>query len=277
LQNRIPRKFGRRFRGSGRPRRRRGRRSLKRGIFLLPNLLTTGSLFAGFYSIIASIQDNYWWASLAILIAIVLDGLDGTVARLTKSSSPFGLQYDSLCDLTAFGVAPAVLIYGWALAPFGRIGWLAAFIFAACGALRLARFNVLALAGGGTADFRGLPIPAAAGVLASIIFLAEDLQIAPYVPLSLIAALAYLLAFLMVSTVRYRAFKDLGTPLKRPFRVLVGAVLALFVAAAIPQIVACLVMVGYAASGPLSLVFRWSRAKEAPASAPAENPPESLR
>ena len=252
--------FRDRFRGRFRRRRRRGRGgSLKRGVFLLPNLLTTGSLFAGFYAIIASIQEHYWHAALAILIAIVLDGMDGTVARLTKSASPFGLQYDSLCDLTAFGLAPAVLIYNWALAPFGRFGWLAAFVFAACGALRLARFNVLALSGEGTSDFRGLPIPAAAGVLASTIYLAEDLRLQTLFPHALIAVAAYLLAFLMVSTIRYRNFKNLGGPLKRPFRVLVGAVLALFVAAAAPQVVAFAVMAGYAASGPLSFILRVRR------------------
>ena len=231
-------------------------------MFLLPNLLTTGSLFLGFYAIIASIQGNHGHASLAILIAIVLDGMDGTVARLTKSASPFGLQYDSLCDLTAFGLAPAVLIYNWALAPFGRFGWLAAFVFAACGALRLARFNVLALSGEGASDFRGLPIPAAAGVLASTVYLAEDLRLQPIFPHAVIAAAAYLLAFLMVSTIRYRGFKNLGGPLRHPFRVLVGAVLALFVAAAAPQVVAFAVTVGYAASGPLSFFARMRRLKE---------------
>ncbi|MEK6711117.1 MAG: CDP-diacylglycerol--serine O-phosphatidyltransferase [Nitrospinota bacterium] len=251
-----------RFRGRFRRRRRRGRGPLRRGVFLLPNLLTTGSLFLGFYAIIASIQGNHGHASLAILIAIVLDGMDGTVARLTKSASPFGLQYDSLCDLTAFGLAPAVLIYNWALAPFGRFGWLAAFVFAACGALRLARFNVLALSGEGASDFRGLPIPAAAGVLASTVYLAEDLRLQPFFPHAVIAAAAYLLAFLMVSTLRYRGFKNLGGPLRHPFRVLVGAVLALFVAAAAPQVVAFALTVGYAASGPLSFFARMRRLKE---------------
>ena len=252
-------KFGRRSR---RRRRRSGKRSFQRGIFLVPNLLTTGSLFAGFYAIVASIQGNFIWASLAILLAIVLDGIDGTVARLTKSTSPFGLQYDSLCDLTAFGIAPAVLIYSWLLTPYGRIGWLATFIFAACGALRLARFNVLAQAGGGSMDFRGLPIPGAAGVLASIVYLVEDFSIKTHVPLILIAALSYVLAFLMVSTIRYKSFKDISGPLRKPFRILVGAVLALFVAAAIPQVVACLAFFGYAASGPYGMIARWRRTKK---------------
>jgi len=261
-----------RFRGRFRRRRRRGRGSFKRGVFLLPNLLTTGSLFIGFYAIIASIQGNYWHASLAILGAIILDGMDGTVARLTKSASPFGLQYDSLCDLTAFGVAPAILIYNWALAPFGRFGWLAAFVFVACGALRLARFNVLAQSGEGASDFRGLPIPAAAGVLASTIYLTEDFRLHALVPHAFVAAAAYALAFLMVSTVRYRSFKKLDGPLRRPFRVLVGAVLALFVAAAAPQVVAFAVMTGYAASGPLLVLLRMRRPREG-ASRPEEASP----
>ncbi len=260
LKDKIRTKFER-----SRRRRRRRRPHLKRGIYLLPNLLTTGSLFAGFYAIIAAIQMDFWWASLAILISIVFDGLDGAVARLTKSSSPFGLQYDSLCDFAAFGVAPAILIYNWALAPFGRIGWLAVFIFVACSALRLARFNVFTQTLGPTADFRGLPTPAAAGVLASWIFLAEHYELGRLAPNTLLgpsayllAILAYTLAFLMVSTVRYTSFKDLGGRLQRPFRVLVGAVLALFIAAAIPQVVAFAVMAAYAVSGPL-LHLRRSR------------------
>jgi CDP-diacylglycerol--serine O-phosphatidyltransferase len=244
-------------------------------VFLLPNLFTTGSFFAGFYAIIAAIQGDFWMASLAILIAIVLDGLDGAVARLTNTTSAFGLQYDSLCDLVAFGVAPAILMYKWALAPFGRIGWLAGFIFAACAALRLARFNVFTQKAGDGADFRGLPAPAAAGVLASWVFLVEDLSINEYIPLAITVAFAYGLAFLMVSTVRYKSFKKLDGRLKRPFRALVGAVLALFVAAAIPQVVAFLVMIAYAMSGPVFILARLRRRKETPAQsdpAPAEAP-----
>ena len=270
FKNKFQQRLSERAKRRHRRRRRRSRRSFKRGIFLLPNLFTTGSLFAGFYAIVAAIQLEFWWASLAILIAIVLDSLDGTLARLTKTSSPFGLQYDSLSDLTAFGIAPSVLIFNWALTPFGRIGWLAAFLFTACGALRLARFNVLAQRGDGDADFRGLPIPAAAGVLASMVLLAENYHIQDYVPFVAIAAATYLLAFLMVSTIRYRSFKNISAPLRHPFRVLVGAVLTLFVAAAIPQVVACIVMVGYAMSGPLALL-RSRRAQVAPP--PAEDAP----
>ncbi|MFC1492121.1 CDP-diacylglycerol--serine O-phosphatidyltransferase [Nitrospinota bacterium] len=282
MQDHLKDKIRTKWEHRKRRRRRRRRPRLKRGIFLLPNLFTTGSLFAGFYAIIAAIQMDFWWASLAILISIILDGLDGAIARLTKSSSPFGLQYDSLSDLAAFGIAPAILIYNWALAPFGRIGWLAAFIFTACSALRLARFNVFAQTAGPTADFRGLPAPAAAGVLASWVFMAEHYEIREMIPPALtfayayiLATLAYLLAFLMVSTIRYTSFKNLGDRLRRPFRVLVGTVLALFVAAAIPQVVAFLAMAGYAISGPVLYFHRYRRTKEA--AAPSEEPaaPES--
>ena len=275
----LPEQLKDKFRNKWEQRKRRKRRRrhprLSRGIYLLPNLLTTGSFFAGFYAIIAAIQGDYWWASLAILISIVLDGLDGTVARITKTSSAFGLQYDSLCDLVAFGIAPAILMYKWALAPFGRVGWLAAFIFAACGALRLARFNVFTQTAGSGVDFRGLPIPAAAGVLASWVFLIEDFGIQAWVPLTITVAFAYVLAFLMVSTVRYKSFKKFDGRLRRPFRVLVGTILVLFVAAAIPQVVAFLVMIGYAASGPIFTFSRLGKAKETPPhseASPAETP-----
>ncbi len=275
MPDQLKDKFRDKWEQRKRRRKRRKRPRLSRGIFLLPNLLTTGSFFAGFYAIIAAIQGDYWWASLAILISIALDGLDGTVARITKTTSAFGLQYDSLCDLVAFGIAPAILMYKWALAPFGRVGWLAAFIFAACSALRLARFNVFTQTVGSGADFRGLPTPAAAGVLASWVFLVEDFGIQAWVPLTITVAFAYVLAFLMVSTVRYKSFKKFDGRLRRPFRVLVGAVLALFVTAAIPQVVAFLVMIGYTASGPFFTFSRLGRRNESPShsgAAPSETP-----
>ncbi len=141
-----------------------------RGIYLLPSILTTFGMFAGFYSIIASINGDFTLAAISIMIAMMWDTLDGRVARLTNTQSAFGAQYDSLTDLVSFGVAPALLVYEWSLSDMGRVGWLAAFIFLACAALRLARFNTQV----GTADkryFQGLPSPAAAGVIASMIWL----------------------------------------------------------------------------------------------------------
>ena len=154
---------------------RRSRRNKKRferrkSIFILPNLLTTCSLFAGFYAIISSVQGKFLYAAIAILVSAFFDFLDWEVARLTHSTSQFGLEYDSLSDLVAFGVAPGLLVYLWALQPFGRLGWVAAFLFVACGALRLARFNVN-VSGKDEGYFQGLPIPAAACMIAATVFL----------------------------------------------------------------------------------------------------------
>ena len=141
------------------------RESLKRGVYLLPNLVTTGGLFAGFYGIVATMKGDYQLAAWFILISAVFDALDGKVARLTGTTSRFGVEYDSLVDLVSFGVAPGLLMYSWALQPFGKFGWLAAFLYVVCGALRLARFNIQV----NTVESRrfvGLPVPAAAGMVA---------------------------------------------------------------------------------------------------------------
>tara|TARA_Y100000814_G_scaffold205667_1_gene151884 strand:+ start:199 stop:1050 length:852 start_codon:yes stop_codon:yes gene_type:complete len=240
-------------------RRRKNRRqnqTFKKGIFLLPNLLTTGGLFAGFYSIIAAINNDFFWSSLSILIAIVLDGMDGAVARKTKTTSSFGLQYDSLCDLVTFAIAPSLLIYIWALSPFGRIGWLAAFVFSACGALRLARFNVMADSGKTSSDFRGLPVPAAAGLLASLVCLLENPIYKTYVPMESIAIVAYVLSFLMVSTIRYKKIDLFNKRLKHPFRVSISVILILFMSASAPKITTFIVMIIFCISGPIMAIFK---------------------
>ena len=240
-------------------RRRKNRRqnqTFKKGIFLLPNLLTTGGLFAGFYSIIAAINNDFFWSSLSILIAIVLDGMDGAVARKTKTTSSFGLQYDSLCDLVTFAIAPSLLIYIWALSPFGRIGWLAAFVFSACGALRLARFNVMADSGKTSSDFRGLPVPAAAGLLASLVCLLENPIYKTYVPMESVAIIAYILSFLMVSTVRNKKIDLFNKRLKHPFRVSISVILILFMSASAPKITTFIVMIIFCISGPIMAIFK---------------------
>ncbi|TAK73804.1 MAG: CDP-diacylglycerol--serine O-phosphatidyltransferase, partial [Gammaproteobacteria bacterium] len=140
----------------------------KRGIYLLPNLLTTAALFAGFYSIVAAMRGHFDTAAIAIFVAMIADGLDGRVARLTNTQTPFGAEYDSLSDMAAFGIAPALVIYSWSISYLGKLGWLAAFLYAAATALRLARFNTQ------VSDkhyFQGLPSPAGAGILASIVWL----------------------------------------------------------------------------------------------------------
>jgi len=224
-------------------------KDFRRGIYLVPNLLTTGNLFSGFYSLIAVFNADYLRAAMAILVAMAFDILDGKSARLTKTTSRFGVEYDSLADLISFGLAPGLLIYSWALSTYGRLGWVAAFLFVACGALRLARFNVQ-VGTGESKYFVGLPIPAAAGVIASLVVLDHHiLRMGAEIKPLLILGLIYTLAFLMVSTIRYRSFKDFHLRGRKPFHVLVSAVLLLIILAAEPQIMLFVLFAGFALSG----------------------------
>lgn len=260
-------------------RRRRKKRDRRRfrGVFLLPNLITTGSLFAGFYAIVAAIDGRFHAAAIAILVSLVLDGLDGRIARLTQSTSGFGVQYDSLADLVAFGVAPALLVYLWALKglPYNQFGWVAAFLFVVCGALRLARFNVQQ----GSLDpryFNGLPIPAAATLIAtSILFYYEIGEWAPERHVYILAMI-YLLSFLMVSNIKYISFKKMELFRRHPFHTLVALVLLFVVVATAPTIMGFLLMLVYVASGPISTYLYYRRPalpekgeEEAPAPKPS--------
>jgi CDP-diacylglycerol---serine O-phosphatidyltransferase len=238
-----------------------GRKYRERGIYVIPNLLTTGNLFAGFYAVVAVFNGDFKMASIAILVATLFDGLDGKAARLTKTTSRFGMEYDSLCDVVSFGVAPGLLIHAWALNAFGRLGWIAAFLFVACGALRLARFNVQS-ATVESKMFTGLPIPGAAGLIAATVLLDEHIlamgrEIRPIA----ILALTYVLAFLMVSNIRYHSSKEFDLRNRKPFNFLVAAVLILIVFAAAPQIMMFSFFAVYAASGPIepSLKFLLTR------------------
>ena len=227
-----------------------------RGVYLIPNLFTSGNLFSGFYSIIAVFNADFVRAAIAVFVAMVFDSLDGKSARLTKTTSRFGTEYDSLADLVSFGVAPGLLIYSWALAGYGRFGWVAGFLFVICGALRLARFNVQASTTEGK-FFVGLPIPAAAGVIASLVLLDHHiLRLGGEIKPALILALTYVLAFLMVSTFRYRSFKDVQFAERKPFHVLVSAVLLLIVLAAEPQIMLFVFFAAFAASGVIERPLR---------------------
>ncbi|MEW6324667.1 MAG: CDP-diacylglycerol--serine O-phosphatidyltransferase [Nitrospirota bacterium] len=226
----------------------------RRGIVLLPNLMTTANLFSGFYAVVSILSANYLRAVIAILVAILFDSLDGLLARYTKSSSRFGVEYDSLADLISFGVAPGLLIYTWALNGYGRLGWVAAFLFVACGALRLARYNVQS-AGMDGRYFTGLPIPAAAGLIAATVLLDEYiLRLGKEVRPIVILVMTYLLALLMVSRLRYR--KKLYLPNWRPFELLVGAVLILMIFALFPQMTVFALFSGYALSGVLDRPVR---------------------
>ena len=224
-----------------------------RGIYLLPSILTTFGMFAGFYSIIASINGDFTLAAISIMVAMLWDALDGRVARLTNTQSDFGAQYDSLADLVSFGVAPALLVYEWSLSDLGRIGWLAAFIFLACAALRLARFNTQI----GASDkryFQGLPSPAAAGVIASMIWL--KFWKFEYFDFGIVSLSYYVgvgitivCALLMVSNVRYYSFKELDSK-KASFRFLLAIVLSLIVLLSKPNIFLFTGFFVYMLSGP---------------------------
>jgi CDP-diacylglycerol--serine O-phosphatidyltransferase len=227
---------------------------VRKGVYLLPNLLTTGGLFCGVYSLIASVRGDFLIAAIAIVAANVFDVLDGRVARLTKTTSRFGIEYDSLSDLVAFGVAPGILVYRWALEPWGTVGWLAASLYVTCGALRLARFNVL-VDTGPKRHFAGLPIPAAAEVIASTVMLYYFFggEGATYRQLIVLLAV-YGLAGLMVSNVRYFSFKEIDLHRRQPFSVLLGGILILWLLIAVPQILLFAGFVLYALSGPA----RWA-------------------
>lgn len=226
-------------------------------IYVLPNLLTTGNLFFGFYAIILSIQQNYAYASYAIVAAAVFDLLDGRVARLTRSVSQFGMEYDSLCDLISFCMAPALLLFLWALEPFGRLGWLASFVFVACGALRLARFNVQAHVVEKT-YFQGLPTPMAAGIVASSVLAFQDLNWEAERSLPLLI-MTFLLAGVMVSNFRYRSFKDIDLKHRLPFHYLLGGVLIFSLVALRPEVMLFVLFLSYTILGAVFGVLRLGR------------------
>lgn len=240
-----------------------------RGIYLLPNLFTTGGMFAGFYAIIAATQGNFENACIAVFIAGILDGIDGRVARLTNTQSEFGVQYDSLADLVSFGLAPALVMYHWALSSMGldggvagKIGWIAAFLYAACAALRLARFNAQV----GQVDkrwFIGLASPAAAGLVASFVWTCAELGYAGEQLRYLALAVTVTAALLMVSRVRYFSFKSGGPRSDRVPFLGIFVVLAVLVAIAIdPPRVLLAIGVTYAVSGPAYWSWRKLRPQE---------------
>lgn len=200
---------------------------MRKGIYLLPNAITLCGMFAGFFSIIASVNGKFTLAAWAIVLAGVFDGLDGWVARLTNTSSKFGVELDSLADVISFGVAPAVLSFTWALSPFGRVGWAVAFLYTACGALRLARFNVQKETEE-KKSFTGMPIPAAAGVVSAFVIFYDNMAWVPdrsYFVLIIVI----LISFLMVSTLRFHSLKEINMRERKPFFILVALVFVIAV------------------------------------------------
>ncbi len=220
----------------------------RRGIYLLPNLFTTAALFAGFYAIVRAMDGQFEQAAIAVFIAMVLDGLDGRVARLTNTQSEFGAEYDSLADMVSFGVAPALVMYEWTLSDLGRYGWLAAFVYTASAALRLARFNTQI----GTADkryFVGLASPAAAAVVVGFVWIAGDFGLEPRKLEWAAWAVTITAGLLMVSNVRYYSFKTIDLKGKVPFFFLLVVVLIFVLITLDPPKILFLVFAGYALSG----------------------------
>ncbi len=226
-----------------------------RGVFLLPNLFTTGALFCGFYAVVAAMRGDYETAPIAILFALIFDGLDGRVARMTNSSSKFGAEYDSLSDMVSFGVAPALVMFSWALGDLGKIGWSAAFIYVACAALRLARFNTQV----GVGDpnfFTGLASPPAACIMACTVWVCQDQGwVGDALPTELsvlAAALTATVAILMVANVRYHSFKGLDLTGRVPFVAIFVIVLIFGLVTVDPPKILLLASLTYAVSGPLA-------------------------
>ncbi len=226
----------------------RRRQGMKKGVYLLPNLCTTASLFCGFYSVIKSLSGDFTHAAWAILLAGIFDLLDGRLARLARAESQFGIEYDSLVDLSSFGLAPGILIYTWSLYGLNKLGWLAAFVYFACGALRLARFNV-------QHDdveqeyFQGLPIPIAAYVIATYVIFHQYYFVFPPEGGIIVAATTILLSLLMVSTIRYRSMKTIDFRRRNSFFMLVMVVIGIFVVAIRPELMMFALTLGYVVSG----------------------------
>lgn len=244
----------------------------RRGIYLLPNLFTTSALFAGFYAIVAAMGGDYAPAAVAIYIAMVLDGLDGRVARMTNTQSEFGAEYDSLADMVSFGLAPALVMYEWSLHSMGKLGWLAAFIYTAGAALRLARFNTQI----GVADkrfFQGLASPSAAALVVGLVWVGHDYEIAGTRLAWLTLFVTTAVGILMVSNVRYYSFKDVDLKGKVPFFALLVVILVFVLVSIDPPQVLFGAALLYALSGPLMTVWMLLRRRRQKKST-AETAPE---
>ncbi len=228
----------------------------RRGIYLLPNLFTTAALFSGFYAIIAAINNRFEAAAIAIFIAMVLDGMDGRVARMTNTESDFGAEYDSLSDMISFGLAPGLIMYQWALTELGRLGWVAAFVYTVTAALRLARFNTQV----DTADknyFQGLPSPSAAALVVGLVWIGAEYQLEISKSLAAFAMIVTISAgILMISNIRYNSFKKVDLKGKVPFIHILAVVLVFVLISLEPPTVLFALFALYALSGPAMTLFQ---------------------
>jgi CDP-diacylglycerol--serine O-phosphatidyltransferase len=240
---------------------------MRKGIYILPNLFTSASLFCGFFSLLRTLQEDFYMAAIFIIASGLLDGLDGKIARYTNTATRFGVEYDSLADVISFCLVPGILAFAWALEPFGSMGWLAAFLFVICGALRLARFNLQSTTVE-TRYFSGLPTPAAALMIATsvlVFYQHGDTGVSRHLSILIVT---YVLAFLMVSTFKYYGFKDIELFRRKPFHWLVFAILFIIVIAHEPEYTLFGMLSAYVVSGPiLTLVLRRRRP-------PKPSPPE---
>ncbi|MGQ0699212.1 MAG: CDP-alcohol phosphatidyltransferase family protein [Panacagrimonas sp.] len=235
----------------------------RRGIYLLPNLFTTVTLFGGFYGVVMAMSGRFHYAALGVLAAMIADALDGRIARMTNTSTDFGKEYDSLCDMVAFGVAASIVMFAFSLRDLseypwlgGRLGWVLAFTYTACAALRLARFNVLTAISGGSKDFFGLPSPAAAGLVTFFVWAANDAGFTGRQVLPIAAPLTLITGLLMVSSFRYNSFKKLnlgGRMRFVPFAAVLGALALVMVDP--PRILFAIFLI-YGLSGPAVAVYR---------------------
>jgi len=250
-----------------RRRRDRATRRFRRGVYLLPSMFTLANMFCGYACIVYAMQGQYETAAPFIGFAIVLDMLDGRIARLTRATSSFGIQYDSLADLVAFGVAPGILVYQWALRTWGRWGWLAASLYVTCGALRLARFNVQ-IASVEKRHFVGLPIPAAADVIAATVllyyWLGGEGETGKHIMMLLVI---FAVAGLMVSEIKYYSFKEIRFHHRHPFSVLLLLIAMIYLTVGQPEVMLFLGIAGYALSGPVVLLSRWVTGRRVPPAA----------
>ncbi|MBZ9540037.1 MULTISPECIES: CDP-diacylglycerol--serine O-phosphatidyltransferase [Modicisalibacter] len=240
-----------------------GKKVRRRGIYLLPNLFTTSALFSGFFAVVAAINGDFAAAAIAIFVSMVLDGLDGRVARLTNTQSAFGAEYDSLADMLSFGVAPAVVAFSWILQDVGKIGWIAAFVYVAGAALRLARFNVQL----GSTDkkwFIGLPSPSAAALVAGCVWVFHSFEIEAYAFKLLMTFIVVAAGVLMVSNIRYYSFKEIDLKGPVPFVALLAIVLIFVVISLEPSVMLLALFGCYVASGPLMAAKRKLKGQPAP-------------
>lgn len=257
----------------------RPEKKLRKGIYLLPNLFTTGSLFAGFYAIVAATSDLFDQAAIAIIVALFLDFFDGRIARLTHTTSKFGAQYDSLSDMVSFGVAPALVVYEWALIHFAsfpwvwsKLGWLAAFFYTAAAALRLARFNARVTVVS-KRYFQGLPSPAAAAALVGFIWACHDMQLSREDTAIAALVVTIVLGTLMVSNFTYHSFKDISLVDRIPYIVMLAVVLGFILVSIDPPKLVLIVFALYALSGPVIYIVRLRRKRGTRSPVNIENRP----